>query len=173
MSIFWKEDYEPTIIDKELDYEKLQEWLYQNNIFGLNVEDNLSSKWAGFCQYYGRNHGLGDIESGSFAYVMSLVMGSLGVSCGTDIYFDEERIDTDVINKLNKLNKQENLNERQKVVLLFDHVFELYKERIGDFEFKTKNLCFRVTKRQYDKFHKAEGQTKTEKFENLLKTIKD
>ena len=97
-------------------------------------------------------------------------MGNFGVSYGTDVYFDEERIDTDIINKINKLNKQ-NLSEKQKVVLLFDYVFELYKERINDFEFKTKNLCFRVTKRQYDKFNKAEGKTKTEKFENLLKTI--
>lgn len=168
MSIFWKEDYEPTIIDEELDYGKLQKWLKNNNIYGLNVEDNLSSKWAGFCQYYGRNHGLGDIESGSFAYVMSLVMGGFGISCGTDVYFDEERIDTDVINKLNKLNKQENLNERQKVVLLFDHVFELYKERIMDFEFKTKNICFRLTQRQYEKFMQLDGKTKTDKFVNLI-----
>ena len=26
MSMFWKKDYEPTIIDKNLDYDELQKW---------------------------------------------------------------------------------------------------------------------------------------------------
>lgn len=163
--MFWETVDEYNIIE-EISVEELQNYLNTNNI-SLSLEDP-ASRWAGFSNYYGRTHGLNDIESASFSAIISTFLAGLGVSAGTEYYFNELDIENKAIDIYNNLNSDNNMSETEKKQTFFKKIFQLYKEDITQYERKNHNLTFRVTEREYDKFMNLEGETKTDKFLNLL-----
>ena len=54
---------------------------------------------------------------------------------------------------------------------LFNKVFQLYKEDMEDYSFKTGILTVKMSINMYEKFRLVEGKTKTEKLNNLLKLV--
>ena len=50
----------------------------------------------------------------------------------------------------------------------FMQVFDLYKNDIEKYELKNRRIEVRVSERQYQKFLDLPGETKSDKFRNLL-----
>ena len=166
--MFWENEDEYTIIE-EISVEELQEFLNKNHI-SLSLDDT-ASRWAGFSNYYARQHGLNDLESASFSAITSTFMAGMGVSAGTEYYYNEENIENNVLDIYNSISAMDNLTETEKKQLLFKKIFKLYKEDIEEYELKTHNLNFRVTEKQYQKFMSFPGEGKTDKFLNLLNGV--
>lgn len=162
--MFWKKEDEYTIIDN-VGLEELEEFLHTNHIY-LNL-DGCAERWAAFSNYYGRKHGLNPFESASFSSIISTFMEGMGVSAGTEAYFNEEAIENKVIDLYNQL--PEDVDEISRKRMLFSQVFDLYKNDIAKYELKNRRIEVRVTERQYQKFLDLPGETKSDKFRNLLK----
>lgn len=162
--MFWKKEYEYTIIDN-VGLEELEEFLHTNHIY-LNL-DGCAERWAAFSNYYGRKHGLNELESASFSSIISTFMAGMGVSAGTDAYFNEEAIENKVIDLYNQL--PETADEISRKRMLFRQVFDLYKNNIEKYELKNRRIEVRVSEREYQKFLDLPGETKSDKFRNLLK----
>lgn len=161
--MFWKKEDEYTIIDN-VGLEELEEFLHTNHIY-LNL-DGCAERWAAFSNYYGRKHGLNELEAASFSSIISTFMAGMGVSVATDAYFNEEAIENKVIDLYNQLPEDANEISRKKI--LFSQVFDLYKNNIEKYELKNRRIEVRVTERQYQKFLDLPGETKSDKFRNLL-----
>lgn len=161
--MFWKTEHEYNIIE-DISVEELEEFLTENHIY-LNLE-GVAERWATFSNYYGRKHGLNPFESASFSSIISTFMAGMGVSAGTEAYFNEEAIENKVINLYNQLPKDVDEISRKK--LLFRQVFDLYKNNIEKYELKNRRIEVRVSERQYQKFLDLPGETKSDKFRNLL-----
>lgn len=161
--MFWKTEHEYTIIE-EVSVEELEKFLTENHIY-LNL-DGCAERWAAFSNYYGRNHGLNPFESASFSSIISTFMTGMGVSAGTEAYFNEEGIEHKVIDLYNQLPEDE--NEISKKRMLFKQVFDLYND-IEKYELKNRRIEVRVSEREYQKFLDLPGETKSDKFRNLLK----
>ena len=101
---FWKKEYNYKIIDDTVSEKELQEFLRENNIF-LDIVDN-STAWAAFAHIYGLQHGFNPIHTASFAYMVSMFLGGIGISAGTDAYIKEETIEKELLNTYNEINKQ-------------------------------------------------------------------
>ena len=93
-------------------------------------------------------------------------MAGMGVSAGTDAYFNEEAIENKVIDLYNQLPKDVDEISRK---LLFRQVFDLYKNDIEKYELKNRRIEVRVSEREYQKFLDLPGDSKSDKFRNLLK----
>ena len=163
--MFWKNEEEYNIIE-DVSIEELQKFLKENNIY-LSL-DTLSGRWAGFSNYYGRQHGLNEFESASFSTIISTFMTGMSASAGTEYYYNEDAIENKVLDMYNDLQKVTDIDETSKKRRLFNEIFKLYKEDIGDYEFKIHNLNFRVTEKQYQKFLGLPGDGKTGKFLYML-----
>ena len=94
-------------------------------------------------------------------------MAGMGVSAGTDVYFNEEAIENKVIDLYNQL--PETADEMSRKKILFMQVFDLYKNDIEKYELKNRRIEVRVSEREYQKFLDLPGETKSDKFRNLLK----
>lgn len=162
--MFWKKEDEYTIIDN-VGLEELEEFLHTNHIY-LNL-DSCAERWAAFSNYYGRKHGLNELEAASFSSIISTFMAGMGVSAGTDAYFNEEAIESKVIDLYNQLPKDVDEISRKK--LLFRQVFDLYKNDIVKYELKNRRIEVRVSEREYQKFIGLPGDSKSKKFRKLLK----
>lgn len=162
--MFWKKEDEYNIIEN-VSVEELEKFLTENHIH-LNP-DGAAERWAAFSNYYGRKHGLNPFESASFSSIISTFMVGMGVSASTDAYFNEEAIENKVINLYNQLPKDVDEISRKK--LLFRQVFDLYKNNIEKYEPKNRRIEVRVSEREYQKFLDLPGETKSDKFRNLLK----
>ena len=56
----------------------------------------------------------------------------------------------------------------EKIKSIFYELFDIYRNRIQDYEYKNKTLNFRLTSRQYDEFMSLPGNSNTERLENLI-----
>ena len=161
--MFWKTEHEYNIIE-DISVEELEEFLTENHIY-LNLE-GVAERWAAFSNYYGRKHGLNPFESASFSSIISTFMAGMGVSAGTDVYFNEEAIENKVIDLYNQLPETDEISRKR---MLFRQVFDLYKNDIEKYELKNRRIEVRVSEREYQKFLDLPGETKSDKFRNLLK----
>lgn len=161
--MFWKNEYDYSIIDDEITDKDLQEFLKENNIF-LDIVDN-STRWCAFAQYYGRKYNLSDLEAASFSNMISIFMTGMSCSAGTEIYFKEEKIEYTI---LDYYNTQKQENELERVKDLFYFIFNLYQNNISNYEFQDFRLEFRVSQNILNKFNSVEGDNKKEKLLNLL-----
>lgn len=161
--MFWKKEDEYNIIE-DVSVEELEEFLTENHIY-LDLM-GAAERWAAFSNYYGRKHGLNELEAASFSSIISNFMAGMGVSASTDAYFNEEAIENKVINLYNQLPKDVDEISRKK--LLFRQVFDLYKNDIEKYELKNRRIEVRVSEREYQKFLDLPGETKSDKFRNLL-----
>ena len=161
---FWKKEYNYKIIDTVSEKE-LQEFLRKNNIF-LDIVDN-STAWAAFAQYYGRKNGFNPIHTASFAYMVSMFIGGMGISAGTDAYIKEETVEKELLNTYNEINKQD-ITEETKVLKMFDAIVDLYTNRIHLFEYCSEWITFKATPTERELFKKVPGKTTREKFQHLM-----
>lgn len=161
--MFWKKEYDYSIIDNEINDKDLQEFLRENSIF-LDIADN-SARWCAFAQYYGRKYNLSDLEAASFSNMISIFMTGMSCSAGTEIYFKEEKIEYTI---LDYYNKQQFEKEIDRIKDLFYFIFNLYQNDISNYEFQDFRLEFRVSQNTMNKFHSVEGDNKKEKLLNLL-----
>lgn len=162
--MFWKKEDEYKIIEK-VSVSELEKFLTENHIY-LNL-NGCAERWAAFSNYYGRKHGLNPFESASFSSIISLFMTGMGVSAGTDAYFNEEAIEGKVIGLYNQLPEDADEISRKKI--LFMQVFDLYKNDIEKYELKNRRIEVRVSEREYQKFLELPGDSKSDKFRKLLK----
>lgn len=164
--MFWEKEDNYNIIE-DISKEELKKYLDEHNV-SIDL-DNFAGSWAGFSNYYGREHGLTDIESASFGAIISSFMAGMGVSAGTELYLNEEAIETKALNIYNNIvNNVSDVEEVDKKKLFFETVFNIYKLDISNFELKTNRLEVRLTEKEYRKFMDIPGENKTEKFRFLL-----
>ena len=163
--MFWNEVYEYTIIDDSVSEKELQEFLRKNNIY-MDIVDN-STAWAAFAQYYGRKNGFNPIHAASFAYMVSMFLGGMGINAGTDAYIKEETVEKELLNTYNEINKQD-IMEETKVLRMFDAIVDLYTNRIHLFEYCSEWISFKVTPTERELFRKIPGKTAREKFHHLM-----
>ena len=162
---FWKKEYNYKIIDNTISEKELQEFLRENKIC-FDIVDN-STAWAAFAQYYGRKNGFNPIHTASFAYMVSMFLGGMGISAGTDAYIKEETVEKDLLNTYNEINKQD-ITEEKKVLKMFDAIVDLYTNRIHLFEYCSEWITFRLTPTERELFRKLPGKTTREKFHHLM-----
>ena len=144
---FWKNEYNYKIIDDTVSEKELQEFLRENEIC-LDIVDN-STAWA------------------SFAYMVSMFIGGMGISAGTDAYIKEETIEKELLNTYNEINKQDTAEET-KVLKMFDAIVDLYTNRIHLFEYCSEWISFKVTPTERELFNRLPGNTAREKFHHLM-----
>ena len=162
---FWNKEYNYKIIDDTLSERELQEFLRKNNIF-LDIVDN-STAWAAFAHNYGLKQGFNPIHSASFAYMVSMFLGGIGISAGTDAYIKEGSVEKELLNTYNEINKQD-VTEETKVLRMFDAIVDLYTNRIHLFEYCTEWITFKATPTERELFRKIPGKTAREKFQHLM-----
>ena len=162
---FWKKEYNYKIIDNTVSEKELQEFLRKNYIH-MDIVDN-STAWAAFAQYYGRKNGFNPIHSASFAYIVSMFLGGMGISAGTGAYIKEETVEKELLNTYNEINNQD-VSEEMKVLKMFDAIVDLYTNRIHLFEYSSEWISFKVTPTERELFRKLPGNTAREKFHHLM-----
>lgn len=166
--MFWKKEYQPTVVGCELTDEELQQFLKEIGV-GFQIIDN-STRWAAFAQYYAHEHDFDIVKATSFSYIVSLFMTGMGISASTEMYFKEEQMEYDLIDYLNKI-KSEIPDELGQVKDMFNHIFEVYSENISNYEYATERLSFKLTPSEMEKFQSLEGKTNKDKFKSLLDKI--
>ena len=139
---FWENEYNYKIIDDTVSEKELQEFLRENEIC-LDIVDN-STAWAAFAQYYGRKNGFNPIHTASFAYMVSMFIGGMGINAGTDAYIKEETVEKELLTSYNEINNQD-VSEEMKVLEMFDAIVDLYTNRIHLFEYCSEWISFKVT----------------------------
>ena len=154
------------VLDPNIDLEDLREYAEERN-FPFYMEEP-ASHWNAYAHKYGSENGLTFSERLSFAYMCSSIFGGLGYSCSTEAYFKEEKITHDSIDALNQLREDETLSEEQIMRDLFDWIFTLYNTRIDEYTFKTEKIGFRISLPMMEHFEEVDGETRVEKFQNLL-----
>ena len=162
---FWKKEYNYKIIDNTISDEYLRIVLERNNI-ELSIVDN-PTEWCAFAHIYGLKHGFNPIHTASFAYMVSMFLGGIGINAGTDAYIKEETVEKDLLNTYNEINKQD-ITEETKLLKMFDAIVDLYTNRIHLFEYCTEWITFKVSPTERDLFNKIPGETKKEKFRHLM-----
>ena len=162
---FWKNEYNYKIIDNTISDEYLRIVLERNNI-ELSIVDN-PTEWCAFAHVYGLKHGFNPIHTASFAYMVSLFLGGMGISAGTDAYIKEETVENDLLNTYNEINKQD-ITEETKVLKMFDAIVDLYTNRIHLFEYCSEWITFKATPTERELFRKLPGKTAREKFHHLM-----
>ena len=165
---FWKNEYNYKIIDNTVSEKELQEFLRKNYIH-MDIVDN-STAWAAFAQYYGRKNGFNPIHSSSFAYIVSMFLGGMGISAGTAAYIKEETLELNLVDYYNQLQSEDS-SETEKVIKMFNHIFKVYSEDISEYEYSTERLSFKLTPSEMKKFQSLEGKNNKEKFKTLLNMI--
>lgn len=161
--MFWEKEDEYKIIEK-VSVSELEKFLTENHIY-LDLM-RAAERWVAFSNYYGKKHGLNELESASFSSIISTFMTGMGVSASTDAYFNEEAIENKVIDLYNQL--PETADEISRKRMLFRQVFDLYKNDIAKYELKNRRIEVRVSEREYQKFIGLPGDSKSEKFRKLL-----
>ena len=162
---FWKKEYNYKIIDNTVSDEYLRIVLERNNI-ELSIVDN-PTEWCAFAHVYGLKHGFNPIHTASFAYMVSMFLGGIGINGGTDAYIKEETIEKELLNTYNEINKQ-NITEEKKVLKMFDAIVDLYTNRIHLFEYCSEWITFKATPTERELFRKIPGETAREKFHHLM-----
>ena len=133
--------------------------------YGLPYENTLNDKWHLYSLIYGLDNGFDVARANSFAHMVALFLSGMGKSCGTEMYFNEEKIEFFIIDLLNNYGEMEGKN---KIEQLFFDVFTLYKEHIEDYAYKNERLQIRCSISLLSQFHNVDGETSAKKLENLL-----
>ena len=162
---FWKKEYNYKIIDDTISEKDLQEFLRKNYIC-LDIVDNPTA-WAAFAHIYGLKQGFNPIHTASFAYMVSMFLGGMGISAGTDAYIKEETVEEELLNTYYEINKQD-ITEEIKVLKMFDAIVDLYSHRIHLFEYCSEWITFKATPTERELFRKLPGKTTREKFHHLM-----
>ena len=162
---FWKKEYNYKIIDDTVSTEYLRIVLERNNI-ELSIVDN-PTEWCAFAHVYGLKHGFNPIHTASFAYMVSMFLGGIGISAGTDAYIKEETVEKELLIDYNEINKQDTAEE-MKVLKMFDAIVDLYTNRIHLFEYCSEWITFKATPTERELFRKLPGNTAREKFHYLM-----
>lgn len=162
---FWKNEYNYKIIDDTVSTEYLRIVLERNNI-ELSIVDN-PTEWCAFAHIYGLKHGFNPIHTASFAYMVSMFIGGMGINAGTDAYIKEETVEQELLNTYNEINKQD-ITEETKVLKMFDAIVDLYTNRIHLFEYCSEWITFKATPTERELFRKLPGNTAREKFQHLM-----
>ena len=154
------------IIDDTITRDELQDFLNKEKI-PLDIKVFRQSViWAAFGYYFGISHGLSDMESKAFASVLNKELCSFRTK---DLVFGiEENFKTDLIEKIISQVAVGRYSLEERTKIKFYSLFDLFKNRIRDFEYKNKRLEFRVSQRQYDKFMALDGKSKADKLDNLM-----
>ena len=158
--MFWENEYQPSIVGCELSDEELQQFLNEKDI-GLQIVDN-STRWCAFAQYYAIDNEFDVIKATSFSYMVSLFMTGMGISASTEMYFKEEKLEYDLIDKLNKI-KSEPSDEETQVKKMFRCIVQIYSKHISDYEYSTERLSFKLTPSEMQKFKSLHGDNNKEK----------
>jgi len=164
--MFFKRQYDYTIIDKNVTEEEIKEVLKENNIH-LSIEDP-SGKWAGFSHYYGIKNGFNTVKSGSFAHMVSLFLTGLGASCGTEMYYKEEEIEFTLLQAITNMMKLQDITEENKAKMVFEFIFNFYQSDAELYEKTFTTFTMKLTYSEYEKFNNVQGETKADKFRTLL-----
>lgn len=150
---------------------RISEDIFLNNIF----------TWAAFAYYYGMNNGLSENESISFAEkIINFFSGNEGglyfglpeefkKNIDTEKYFKDDEI----YNFLSHVISNIEGNRYSHAKEIFMTTFDIYKNHIQNFEYKTKRLEFRVSQRQYNQFMSLPGKSKADKLDALMEYSKD
>ena len=166
--MFWEKEYQPSILGCELSDRELQQFLIKKDI-GLQIIDN-STRWCAFAQYYALQHDFDIVKATSFSYMVSLFMTGMGISASTEIYFKEEQLEFDLMDKLDDI-KSEDISEEAQAKKMFWCIFQMYEKEISRYEYATERLSIRLTPSEMQKFQSVSGKNNTEKFKNLLNMI--
>ena len=166
-------------IDNSVTRKELKNFLISNKTY-CSDEHLLYTpvSWAAFGYYFGKRNGLSEIESKGFANTLGLFF-SEGIEVNklfintkngkdnwsTEKYFKEALIN-DVVGTIISRSIDGKLTDYSKEI--FYTIFDIYKNRIQDFEYKTKRLEFRVSQRQYDQFMSLDGKSKSDKLDSLM-----
>ena len=161
-------------IDNSVTRDDLKKFLKQNKIFLVTDDEFLinAATWGAFAYYYGMHNGLNDIESKSFANVLSGMFTELEMeqftrdSWDTKKHFKEDEI-RDTLGKIIARTIEGDITNHAKEI--FFSLFDIYKNSIRYFEYKSKRLDLRVSQSQYNQFMKLPGESKADKLNNLLK----
>ena len=169
VTMFWENKYKPTSVGCKLTDEELQEFLNENEI-RLQIVDN-STLWCAFAQYAAlRVYHFDIIKATSFSYMVSLFMTGMGISASTEMYFKEEQIEYDLIDKLNEIKSQTS-DEELQVRRMFRCIVDVYSNHISNYEYATERLSFKLTPSEMEKFQSVDGKNNKEKFKTLLNMI--
>ena len=152
-------------INKNIDYEELEKFAKERGM--PYYTEDVASQWNAYAQKYGDDHGLTQSEQLSFGYMCSSIFGGMGYSCSTEMYYKEEEIFDEALEALNKL-RESGLSEAEVMKELFDYIFIIYHEKIEDYAFKTEKLNLKVSLSMMERMEKVPGETKSEKFRNLM-----
>lgn len=163
--MFWKNEYQPSILGCKLNDEELQQFLVENDI-GLQIVDN-STRWCAFAQCYALHHDFNVVKATSFSYMVSLFMTGMGISASTEMYYKEEKIEFAVIDAMNDIQNRD-LPEEEQVKMTFDFIFNLYTNDIYRYEHAIERLSFRLTLSEMEKFQAIKGKNNKEKFKKLI-----
>lgn len=148
---------------------ELQSFLKSIDI-GFEIVDN-PTLWCAYGIHYAFKEGLDTITSSSFGSMASLFLADMCVTAGTDAYFYEEKIEYAVIDYLNANNFEDEIAQAKGV---FNFIFNIYSnpEEIRQYQKKVVRLDFRIGWIDNLQFNQVGGDTKTEKFINLLRNYK-
>ena len=152
---------DPTVRRADLDYV-----LRQNRIHIKFTKDN-ASHWQAFGYCYAKDNDLSDLEALSFAKLMSRYISGTEESLNKNKYIKEYLIEEE-INKRNAELVSQELPADERIEKIFYELFDIYESRIADYEYRNKQLNFRITSRKHDEFMRVPGKTNTEKLENLI-----
>lgn len=157
------------ILDASVDYSALKRFADKRGV--PYFDDDISSKWNVYAQFYGSQHNLSWSEQLSFGYIVSSLFGGMGQSCSTDVYYKEEQI-TDIV--VQEFNRLKDLNHPDEEIMkeLFNFTYQLYSEDVEKYTFKTEKLNMKISLSMMEHFLEIDGENKTEKFRNLIKNNK-
>ena len=161
-------------IDNSVTREDLKKYLKQNKISVVTDDEFLINTvaWGAFAYYYGMHKGLNDIESKSFANVLSGIFTDLQMDqftrnpWDTKKHFKEDEIRS-TLRKIISRTIEGNITNHAREI--FFSLFDIYKNNIRYFEYKSKRLDLRVSQSQYNQFMALPGESKADKLNNLLK----
>ena len=152
---------DPTVRRSDLDYV-----LRKNNVNIRFTKDN-SSHWQAFGYCYAKDNDLSDLEALSFAKLISRYISNTEESLNKNKYIKEYLIEEEITKKDLELAARKIPSEK-RIEEIFYELFDIYESRITDYEYRNKQLNFRLTSRKHDEFMKAPGKTNTEKLEKLI-----
>lgn len=167
MNLFFEKEAKISMVS-DVKLETLQEFA---EITGIPFyEQDNSCLWNVFANWYAQTQELPESCGFSMGYICSSIFGEMGYSCGTEVYFKEEKILDDVLSCLNELQAQENKTVDELVQELFEFIFSIYSEKIKDYTYKTQQVGFRISLPQAQKFNLVEGRSDSERFRLILDT---
>lgn len=159
------------IIDSTVRRSDLKYVLERNNVDIPFTKDN-ASHWQAFGYCYAKDNDLSDLESLSFARLISWYVSSNPPALAKNKYIKENLIG-DIIVKRDVEFTSQGIPTDKKIEKVFYELFDIYQNHIQEYEYKNKRLNFRLTSRKYDQFMKVPGKSNTEKLEYLMDFFQD